>query len=79
LQAHKPWECYTLGLDQLVRDIRTGRRTARLDLVLEGHLDAYLQPPDLVQRQEEDRQGAGRGDTERLRREEEARAPPGRR
>jgi hypothetical protein len=36
---------YTLGPDQLVRDIRTGKRTARLDLVLEGHLDAYLQPP----------------------------------
>jgi ATP-dependent Clp protease ATP-binding subunit ClpC len=36
---------YTLGPDQLVRDVRTGKRTARLDLILEGHLDAYLQPP----------------------------------
>lgn len=47
---------YTLGPDQLVRDVRTGRRTARLDLVLEGHLDAYLQAPLPAQRQ----QGEGR-------------------
>lgn len=37
---------YNLGPDQLVRDTRTGRRTARLDLVLEGHLEPFLNVPD---------------------------------
>ncbi len=36
---------YDLAPNQLVRDVRTNRRTARLDLVLEGHLEPYLQMP----------------------------------
>jgi len=36
---------YNLAPDQLVRDVRTGKRTARLDLVLEGHLEPFLQMP----------------------------------
>ena len=33
---------YTLGPQPLVRDTRSGRSTGRLDLVLDGHLDAFL-------------------------------------
>ncbi len=36
---------YSLGPAPLVRDARTGRTTGRLDDVLEGHLDAFLQTP----------------------------------
>jgi ATP-dependent Clp protease ATP-binding subunit ClpC len=36
---------YSLGAAPLVRDARTGRTTGRLDDVLDGHLDAFLQPP----------------------------------
>jgi hypothetical protein len=35
---------YTLGPTTLVRDLRTGRSTGRLDQVLEGHLEAFLRP-----------------------------------
>ncbi len=35
---------YRLGPSQLVRDARTGRKSGRLRLVLEGHLDAFLVP-----------------------------------
>jgi ATP-dependent Clp protease ATP-binding subunit ClpC len=37
---------YRLGPSALVRDHRTGRSTGRLDLVLEGHLDPFLVPPE---------------------------------
>jgi ATP-dependent Clp protease ATP-binding subunit ClpC len=37
---------YTLGPATLVRDLRSGRTTGRLDQVLEGHLDVFLVPPD---------------------------------
>jgi hypothetical protein len=33
---------YTLGPQPLVRDTRSGKSTGRLDLVLDGHLDAFL-------------------------------------
>jgi hypothetical protein len=33
---------YTLGPTTLVRDLRSGRTTGRLDQVLEGQLDAFL-------------------------------------
>ncbi len=36
---------YSFGPAPLVRDARTGRTTGRIDDVLEGHLDAFLQPP----------------------------------
>ncbi len=36
---------YTLGPTTLVRDLRSGRSTGRLDQVLEGHLDMFLTPP----------------------------------
>jgi ATP-dependent Clp protease ATP-binding subunit ClpC len=36
---------YSLGPSPLVRDERTGRRTGRLDQVLDGHLDLFLCPP----------------------------------
>lgn len=36
---------YRLGPSPLVRDLRSGRTTGRLDLVLEGHLDGFLLPP----------------------------------
>ncbi|MBI3410011.1 MAG: AAA family ATPase [Planctomycetes bacterium] len=36
---------YRLGPSAMVRDHRTGRGTARLDSVLEGHLDPFLLPP----------------------------------
>jgi protein subunit release factor A len=36
---------YTLGPATLVRDLRSGRTTGRLDQVLEGHLDVFLVPP----------------------------------
>jgi ATP-dependent Clp protease ATP-binding subunit ClpC len=35
---------YRLGPSQLVRDVRTGRRTGRLDQILNGHLDPFLVP-----------------------------------
>lgn len=35
---------YRLGPTTLVRDGRTGRSTGRLDQVLDGHLDTFLQP-----------------------------------
>jgi ATP-dependent Clp protease ATP-binding subunit ClpC len=35
---------YTLGPTTLVRDLRSGRSTGRLDQVLEGHLEAFLRP-----------------------------------
>jgi hypothetical protein len=35
---------YTLGPQPLVRDARSGKSTGRLDLVLDGHLDAFLTP-----------------------------------
>src|SRR5262249_5619517 len=37
---------YTLGPSPLVRDTRSGKSTGRLDLVLEGHLDAFLTPAE---------------------------------
>jgi ATP-dependent Clp protease ATP-binding subunit ClpC len=37
---------YTLGPTTLVRDLRSGRTTGRLDQVLAGHLDVFLGPPD---------------------------------
>jgi hypothetical protein len=37
---------YTLGPTTLVRDLRSGRSTGRLDQVLEGHLDMFLTPPE---------------------------------
>jgi hypothetical protein len=37
---------YSLGPAPLVRDVRTGRSTGRLELVLEGHLDVFLSPPE---------------------------------
>jgi ATP-dependent Clp protease ATP-binding subunit ClpC len=36
---------YTLGPATLVRDLRSGRTTGRLDQILEGHLDVFLAPP----------------------------------
>ncbi len=36
---------YTLGPTTLVRDLRSGRSTGRLDQVLEGHLDLFLATP----------------------------------
>jgi ATP-dependent Clp protease ATP-binding subunit ClpC len=36
---------YTLGPATLVRDLRSGRTTGRLDQILEGHLDVFLVPP----------------------------------
>jgi ATP-dependent Clp protease ATP-binding subunit ClpC len=36
---------YTLGPAALVRDLRSGRTTGRLDQVLEGQLDVFLVPP----------------------------------
>jgi peptide chain release factor 2 len=36
---------YTLGPASLVRDLRTGKSTGRLDLVFEGRLEAFLAPP----------------------------------
>jgi hypothetical protein len=30
----------------LVRDVRTGRSTGRLDQVLDGHLDMFLAPEE---------------------------------
>jgi ATP-dependent Clp protease ATP-binding subunit ClpC len=36
---------YTLGPTTLVRDLRTGLSTGRLDQVLEGRLDLFLTPP----------------------------------
>jgi ATP-dependent Clp protease ATP-binding subunit ClpC len=36
---------YTLGPTTLVRDLRSGRTTGRLDQVLEGQLDAFLLEP----------------------------------
>jgi hypothetical protein len=36
---------YALGPAPLVRDVRTGRSTGRLDQVFEGHLDIFLTPP----------------------------------
>jgi ATP-dependent Clp protease ATP-binding subunit ClpC len=35
---------YTLGPTTLVRDLRSGRTSGRLDQVLEGHLEAFLRP-----------------------------------
>jgi ATP-dependent Clp protease ATP-binding subunit ClpC len=35
---------YTLGPTTLVRDLRTGRTSGRLDQVLEGHLEVFLRP-----------------------------------
>jgi peptide chain release factor 2 len=36
---------YTLGPTTLVRDLRSGRSTGRLDQVLDGHLDMFLAGP----------------------------------
>jgi peptide chain release factor 2 len=36
---------YSLGPAPLVRDLRSGRSTGRLDQVLDGHLEAFLQHP----------------------------------
>jgi ATP-dependent Clp protease ATP-binding subunit ClpC len=36
---------YGLGPQPLVRDVRTGRSTGRVESVLEGHLDVFLVPP----------------------------------
>jgi ATP-dependent Clp protease ATP-binding subunit ClpC len=36
---------YRLGPSTLVRDQRTGRSTGRLDQILDGQLDMFLQPP----------------------------------
>jgi ATP-dependent Clp protease ATP-binding subunit ClpC len=36
---------YGLGPQPLVRDVRTGRSTGRVDQVLEGQLDVFLLPP----------------------------------
>jgi ATP-dependent Clp protease ATP-binding subunit ClpC len=36
---------YGLGPAPLVRDVRTGRSTGRVEQVLEGHLDLFLLPP----------------------------------
>jgi ATP-dependent Clp protease ATP-binding subunit ClpC len=36
---------YALGPAPLVRDVRTGRSTGRLDQVFEGYLDVFLTPP----------------------------------
>ena len=38
---------YALGPAPLVRDVRTGRKTGRLDQVLSGHLEPFLTPPAL--------------------------------
>jgi hypothetical protein len=35
---------YSLGPAPLVRDVRTGKSTGRLDLILEGNLDPFLMP-----------------------------------
>jgi ATP-dependent Clp protease ATP-binding subunit ClpC len=35
---------YRLGPSQLVRDLRSGRRSGRLDMVLAGHIDGFLMP-----------------------------------
>jgi ATP-dependent Clp protease ATP-binding subunit ClpC len=37
---------YTLGPAPLVRDVRSGLTLGRLDQILEGHLDAFLSPPE---------------------------------
>ena len=37
---------YTLTPQPLVRNTRTGKSTGRLDLVLDGHLDAFLTPAE---------------------------------
>jgi hypothetical protein len=37
---------YSLGPAPLVRDARSGRSTGRVDLVLQGHLDAFLALPE---------------------------------
>jgi ATP-dependent Clp protease ATP-binding subunit ClpC len=39
---------YGLGPAPLVRDVRTGRSTGRVEAVLEGHLDIFLVPPDVA-------------------------------
>ena len=36
---------YVLGPAPLVRDLRSGRSTGRLDKVLQGHIDLFLEPP----------------------------------
>jgi peptide chain release factor 2 len=36
---------YTLGPTTLVRDTRSGRTTGRLDQILQGYLEPFLQPP----------------------------------
>jgi ATP-dependent Clp protease ATP-binding subunit ClpC len=36
---------YGLGPAPLVRDVRTGRSTGRVEAVLDGHLDVFLLPP----------------------------------
>jgi peptide chain release factor 2 len=40
---------YALGPAPLVRDVRSGRVTGRLDQVLEGHLDVFLSTPGASQ------------------------------
>ena len=35
---------YTLGPTTLVRDLRSGRTTGRLDQVLDGQLEMFLRP-----------------------------------
>ncbi|HYV35167.1 MAG TPA: hypothetical protein VE988_05650 [Gemmataceae bacterium] len=39
---------YTLGPATLVRDVRSGRATGRLDQVLDGYLEPFLQPPPTI-------------------------------
>jgi hypothetical protein len=36
---------YGLGPQPLVRDVRTGRSTGRVEQVLDGQLDVFLLPP----------------------------------